>query len=125
MVPNSVAGYWPLAKLDPDPSVRWLVENAAEVEVAGKDACHERPDWRIVMRAYHALCSDCPKCEKENIVFLAYTPHKKGVNLLNLNRVVCSHCFQEYHQSTRDMVLRPKTQQEIDAAAGERMLTWI
>jgi hypothetical protein len=77
------------------------------------------------MYAYHALCSDCPKCRKENIVFLAYAPHKKGVNLPNLNRVTCSHCFYEYHQSTHDMVLRPKTQQEIDAVGGEHLLTWI
>src|SRR5215831_19121447 len=62
------------------------------------------------MYAYHALCSDCPKCRKENIVFLAYAPHKKVVNIPNLNRVICSHCFHEYHQSTHEMVLRPKTQ---------------
>ena len=76
------------------------------------------------MYAYHALCSDCPKCGSENIVFLVYAPHK-GVNLPNLNRVTCSHCFHEYHQSTRDMVLRPKTRQEIDAVGGEHILTWI
>jgi len=78
------------------------------------------------MYAYHALCSDCPKCSKENIVFLAHAPGKeKGVNIPNLNRVICSHCFHEYHQSTHDMVLRPKTQNEIDAAGGEHILTWI
>lgn len=77
------------------------------------------------MRTYHALCSDCPECEKENIVFLAYTPHKKAVDIPNRNRIICSHCFREYHQSTHDMVLRPKTEQEIDAAGGEQLLTWI
>lgn len=77
------------------------------------------------MRDYHAVCSDCPKCKKENIAFLAYSFQKKGVNMPMLKRITCSHCFHEYHQSIQEMVLRPKTQAEIDAAGGEHVLAWI
>jgi predicted amidophosphoribosyltransferase len=77
------------------------------------------------MRNYHALCSDCPKCGKENIAFLAYSHHTKGVVLPMLKRMSRSYCFHEYHQSIQEMVLRPKTQEEIDTAGGEHALAWI
>jgi hypothetical protein len=77
------------------------------------------------MQHYHALCSDCPKCGKENIAFLAYSRHNKGVNFPTLKRMTCCHCFHEYQQSIQEMVLRPKTQAEIDAAGGEHTLAWI
>jgi hypothetical protein len=77
------------------------------------------------MRYYHALCSDCPKCEKENIAFLAYSFHKRGVSMPTLKRMTCTHCFYEYQQSIQEMTLRPKTQAEIDAVGGESALAWI
>jgi hypothetical protein len=77
------------------------------------------------MRDYHALCSDCPKCRKENIVFLACAFRKKGVNVPVLKRITCNHCFHEYQQSIQEMVLRPKTQKQVDAAGGEHALAWI
>jgi hypothetical protein len=42
-----------------------------------------------------------------------------------LKRMTCPHCFYEYQQSIQEMVLRPKTQAEIDAVGGESALTWI
>jgi hypothetical protein len=77
------------------------------------------------MRDYHALCSDCPKCRKENIAFLAYAFHKRGANIPILKRMTCAYCFHEYHQSIQEMVLRPKTHEEIEAAGGEQALGWI
>ena len=71
----------------PDPSVSRVVESAAEVEVVGKTPAASARIG-VVMPAYHPLCSDCPKCRKENIVFLAYAPHKKGLNIPNVNRVI-------------------------------------
>jgi hypothetical protein len=59
----------------------------------------------VAMRGYHALCSDCPKCTKEKIAFLAYSSHKKGVWTPMLKRMTCHHCFHEYQQSIQEMVL--------------------
>ena len=50
-----------------------------------------------------------PKCGKENIAFLAYSHHKKGVSLPTLKRMTCNHCFHEYQQSIQEMVLRLET----------------
>jgi len=77
------------------------------------------------MRHYHAVCSDCPKCGEENIAFLAHSQNKKIINLPTLKRITCNHCFHEYQRSIQEMVLRPKTQEEIDAAGGEHILAFI
>lgn len=77
------------------------------------------------MRHYHALCSDCPKCGEENIVFLADPGHKKSIAPPTLKRITCNRCFHEYQQSIQEMVLRPKTEEEIDASGGEQVFAWI
>ena len=77
------------------------------------------------MRHYHALCSRCPKCRRETVALLAYSFRKKRVKVPTLKRVTCCHCFHEYEQSMHQMVLRTKTQAQIDAAGGESNLAWI
>ena len=77
------------------------------------------------MPDYKALCSDCPKCGKENIVFLAHKFRKIGVNDTNMKRITCTHCFHAYEQRIEEMVLRPKTEAEINAIGGEGVLGYI
>jgi hypothetical protein len=77
------------------------------------------------MRHYQALCSDCPMCGKENIAFLSHSQNSKAIDLPMLKRITCNHCFHEYQQNIEEMVLRPKTQEEIDACGGEHVFAWI
>ena len=77
------------------------------------------------MTDYRAICSDCPKCSNENIVFLAYAFRIRSVEDPTPKRMVCKHCLHAYYQPLREMILRPKTQAEIDAAGGEAALGWI
>lgn len=77
------------------------------------------------MRHYHALCSDCPNCGEENIAFLADPHHKKSIDPPTLKRMTCHRCFHEYQQGIQEMVLRPKTEEEIDASGGEHVFAWI
>ena len=57
------------------------------------------------MPDYKALCSDCPKCGKENIVFLAHKFRKIGVKDASMKRITCTHCFHAYEQRIEEMVL--------------------
>jgi hypothetical protein len=77
------------------------------------------------MRDYQALCSDCPKCGKENIVFLAHKFRQTGVNDPSMKRITCIHCFHAYEQRIGEMALRPKTEAEIDAVGGVAVLSYI
>ena len=77
------------------------------------------------MTDYKAICSDCPKCGKENIVLLAYSFRVRSVEDPTPKRMTCKHCRHGYYQPLREMTLRPKTQLEIDAAGGEAALGWI
>jgi hypothetical protein len=70
------------------------------------------------MAEYKALCSDCPECGKENIVALAYSFRKTGVNDPTLRRLTCRHCFHEYQKPINEMPLRTKTEAELDAVGG-------
>lgn len=75
------------------------------------------------MADYKAVCSDCPNCGKESIVFLAYAFRIHGED--RVKRVICHHCLQEYDQALGEMALRPKTKDEIEAIGGEASLGWI
>jgi hypothetical protein len=63
-----------------------------------------------------------PQIREEDIAFLAYSFHRRGVDIRILKRMTCCHCFHEYQQSIQETVLRPKTQAEIDPAGGEHTL---
>ncbi len=75
------------------------------------------------MRYYHALCSDCPECGKENVAFLAHS-HQKRIDLPT-KHMTCDYCFHEYHTSIQELALRPTTQDEIDELGGEHVFAWI
>ena len=77
------------------------------------------------MADYKAVCSDCPKCGEENIVFLSYSFGIHGVDDSTPKKMVCKECLHDYRQPLREMALRPKSKAEIDAAGGEARLGWI
>jgi len=47
-------------------------------------------------------------------------PTESTDHLPTLKRMTCNPLLHEYQQSIQEMVLRPKTQEEIDAAGGVR-----
>ena len=57
------------------------------------------------MRPHHTTCSllGCPKCEKENIAFLAYSFHKKGVNVPTLKRMTLARRTDVHKGSVSDL----------------------
>ena len=94
-------------------------------QLGNKSAAEQRLGQIAIMPDYKALCSDCPKCGKENIVFLAHKFRTIGVNDTNMKRITCTHCFHVYEQRIEEMVLRPKTEAEINAAGGMGALAYI
>lgn len=71
------------------------------------------------MTDYKAICSDWPKCGEENIVLLAYSFRVGSVEDPTPKRMTCKNCLHGYYQPLREMALRPKSKEEIDAIGGE------